>query len=753
MRLTLRTMLAYRDRVLRPADAEDLHRRIQSSEDAGNLLRRIDSLSKRHFAPSTTIVGKGLSGDPNSYSEYLDDVLAAEKVPEFEKTCLESDVHLNELAECHSLLSSAIHTRVRVPDHLHALAMEVGNVEQRQAIKDRLKERRRVQGNGQIVRADLAHPIQAPQGQTGEKPGLNEEQIVCVQAPMVASGGTSIREQGLNLENSKLAHEVPEYLVGKNRGSWRIPVAIGVLVAALGLLVWQALGPWDKIQALFAGDTGIAGETEQVDAAAPALGSANASANPEESSTQGNTETGNTKPENLVTPNPDSSKDQNQPASANGPMGDSISETNEPPPSGETGEGGNEPTVDNATNNDETNSGQKPPQNIEPKDASGPSTPQGSAWLPNDAEEKQAVLLAITPSGPKRLAPGDALVAGSELVVPPFYGTTLDLPGGTLWETSGASMLTIGSQDSHHLESSLCRAMVRAGPRGNQLHFKSPVGTSKITLGRGGSVAAVEVAYRLRKQGPITDRTVAVPIQVLVCGDGVVSCEFNAKTYNLQTGTGLAIIEGEKPREFNLLNIPTWFRKSNIRPIDKLAREDLSARLTATNGDLSETLLNLAKSRQPYLASLASQTCMLLKNWSPFVQHTLADERQSSFWHQSIELARKISAADSDRAKALEQAFDAHSQGSPSYQILTGLPSDSYADSKGLDLLIKSLDSELLSERVLAINHLQRTTGIRMNFMPHQPSRTSLQKWRLELSKGRLQFQPPPDLIIERIAP
>ncbi len=47
MRLTLRTLLAYRDHVLKPAEIEDMHARVQQSVLASNLIKRIDALSQR----------------------------------------------------------------------------------------------------------------------------------------------------------------------------------------------------------------------------------------------------------------------------------------------------------------------------------------------------------------------------------------------------------------------------------------------------------------------------------------------------------------------------------------------------------------------------------------------------------------------------------------------------------------------------------------------------------------------------------
>ncbi len=115
MRLTLRTLLAYRDRVLNATELEDMHGRIQQSAMASNLLKRLESLAQRSNILAPPIEGKGLGADANSIAEYLDDTLKGDKVPELERICLESDVQLAELAQCHSLLSAALSTAVDVP--------------------------------------------------------------------------------------------------------------------------------------------------------------------------------------------------------------------------------------------------------------------------------------------------------------------------------------------------------------------------------------------------------------------------------------------------------------------------------------------------------------------------------------------------------------------------------------------------------------------------------------------------------------
>ena len=105
MRLTLRTLLAWMDGVL-PADLEqEMAAKVSATPLAQGLADRIRDVSSRPTLPAPAVDGRGFAADPNSAAEYLDNVLHGERLGDFERICIESDMQLAEVGGCHRLLA------------------------------------------------------------------------------------------------------------------------------------------------------------------------------------------------------------------------------------------------------------------------------------------------------------------------------------------------------------------------------------------------------------------------------------------------------------------------------------------------------------------------------------------------------------------------------------------------------------------------------------------------------------------------
>ncbi len=777
MRLTLRTLLAYRDGVLSPADAEDLHRRIQSSHDAGNLLRRIGAVTKLKQVLAPPLTAKGLGGDPNSIAEYLDDSLQHSQIPELERVCLVSDMQLAELADCHTLLSTAMSTKVSVPADLRRMAVAVADPQQRGQVAAELEARkaprRRPRDSGTIIREDAPHATARTVTAT--------DVPVEIASPMLASGGESIKPQGLNLETSALAHEVPEYLVGSSSSNWKIPLAIGALAALLGVLVWQALGPWEKVAELFATvpapasgkkstaqsiDYDLIVESEAMPPGIPVPSKeSTTAANAEQSAAE--IETDLAAPPGMAATIDVDSVDVDSESAA--PPGLDISVDSQAPP---------QPLPSNSSATEPTVTSDAPPGLAADASSQAPpglatppsiSTPLGAAlWLPQDDEASQAVILSRAGNTLLRVQAGEPIELPRDLIVPPATRTTIDLPGGALWTACGPSVLQLESGDQTtasgaspnqpRVVTGLCRGLVRGGPDGRNVLMVTPVGDYQIELTHPESLASVEMSYRPASSGSIIDSQTTKAVLIIIAAEGeatITPIRPAGATQKLKLGDGLGIVEGSKPLRFRLQNIPAWFRSSVDRPIDALAAQDLH-RLFSVPVDpqvgWGASLLELSRSRRPETAALATQLSILCGQWEPLVDGFLNNDRLRSHWTPTLTLARQLLAQSSQSADKLRQLLvDKHpTDGEAIFDLVRGVPAGEL-NNEGLAKLVGRLESPRLDLRVLAAYQLQLLTGKSLGYQPASPNRASVQQWRRDLATNRVTLLEPAPLLWESI--
>jgi hypothetical protein len=113
VRLTLRTLLAYLDDTLEPAQAKLIGQKVAESDTAQELIARIKQVTRRRRLTAPPPTGGKVDG--NVISGYLDNTLSPEQLAEVEQTCLASDVHLAEMAACHQILTLVLGEPALVP--------------------------------------------------------------------------------------------------------------------------------------------------------------------------------------------------------------------------------------------------------------------------------------------------------------------------------------------------------------------------------------------------------------------------------------------------------------------------------------------------------------------------------------------------------------------------------------------------------------------------------------------------------------
>jgi hypothetical protein len=114
MRLTLRTLLAWLDDTLSPAEVRDIGKQVAESPFAQELVERIHRVARQRRLTVPNSTGNDAT-DPNLVASYLDNELDQDLVPEYEKLCLTSDVHMAEVASVHQILS-LIGQKAKVPN-------------------------------------------------------------------------------------------------------------------------------------------------------------------------------------------------------------------------------------------------------------------------------------------------------------------------------------------------------------------------------------------------------------------------------------------------------------------------------------------------------------------------------------------------------------------------------------------------------------------------------------------------------------
>ena len=227
MRLTLRTLLAYMDDILDPQDQSDLAKQVEESEAATELIHRTRDATRRLRLGAPPVIGEGMDLDPNYVAEYLDNTLASEKMTDYQQVCLDSEVHLAEVAACHHILTMVLGEPAEVDSGMRQRMYDMPEHKEEWLQK-------RVGG----IRVDGPHA-------SGAATGKEAEAELATAGNAASNAASNVVAKGAANDAAK-ADRVPDYLRASERsiaGRWVAAVAALLLVTTMSYLAFQP-GGW-----------------------------------------------------------------------------------------------------------------------------------------------------------------------------------------------------------------------------------------------------------------------------------------------------------------------------------------------------------------------------------------------------------------------------------------------------------------------------------------------------------------------------
>ncbi|MFN9370784.1 MAG: hypothetical protein ACK6D3_02760 [Planctomycetaceae bacterium] len=732
MRLTLRTLLAYIDEVLPPAQAEEIGRKLEESPVGTSLVQRIQDVLRQKRLSSPTLSGSGMGIDPNAVAEYLDNTLAPDGIAAVERICLESDLHLAEVAGCHQILSLAVAEPAELPPKIRERMIALGpNTPRLQVPQTR-------DGTGLTSPAATAGALSSAGVSSilAQAPNVGTpDRSAAVPSPEASRSGAAIPAPPRSFEEG-----LPEYLRSGEKTRWWPYALAAVVLAGWGFLTFQS-SPFGS-----RGTQATAPEVTAAGANADGRLSTNAVAD-------------------LAVTTPAELTESGEPPMANPPAataGQSTPPTDtQLPPDVE-----NDPDVDAPPYRKQNGRNSNPPE--------GTKT---AARGPSRSEEKPANLLsaryistegvAIAYLGDEdswRVQPGGSVIpVGREFASPVPFEANLELPGwqftlqpgGLLALTSPAK----GNLPAVELRSG--RLMVQPASNGRSEPTTLELHLTKsrwlVTLS-GDAVLGLEstppVASRFEQRAGVDPGRGALHLargraDLVRLGDDEFAIELRGPASLV---VPLERLADESPRP---QVVTTWQNPDWLSPTKPTAGSRnpvaLFTRSFKPDEAVEMTLPPLANDANPRLAEFATQCLALIGNVPELVK-ILKTNRHEEARRTAILGLRTWLVSDAGDPGLLQEELRIRYTAREAelvYKLLWGYsPADARSKTTS-KFLVDLLSDPEVSLRALAIHHLKGLTGQDFNFQPNATElqrQSNIRQWRnLLRTNGETLLKPDPN--------
>ena len=710
MRLTLRTLLAYRDGVLDSKDAAILEAKIRDSSTAQQISKRIaEEMHNRRLAP-IPVDAREFGFEANMVAEFLDDTISMETLPEMERKCLENNTLLSEIGSCHQILSKALSIPTPIPVSLRERIHDLPNNPTAMRLSD---------SAGRIRRLDMPDKL-AGTAVENQSVALASQSVKSMRTP-----NAELRHSGIEL-NDGLGRQVPEYLIGSDR-SWLKTAALGlVLLISLVVVGSIAIGPVDRVRDLL---------RKQKLAAKPAAAG------------------DNDKPiSDVVSEQPSGL----QPSGLESPASSSNAVVSPDIPKSAP-----EASLDLPKQVDKPKA---EPITIPPK----PNVQNRIQWLPDTKPTAEAIVLkssradGVAKIAWNRMLPGEFILPGERVIVPPTQRTEMRIEPGLRLLCAGENDLELANEGSvPRIAMRSGRVLVFATPdaRALELDCNGLVVSIRFPTSDGSCALEVENTWAARTNEVAQADSLPIRSSVRLFGiEGELeysSTRASAATgKNTATGKGMLTVaqfvewtEGAVSEIQDLAEAPWWFSSASNRPIDQVASEDLQKTLTArTSEELESQLSARAKQKPVSTAALAARIRMMLSQFDGLfdTEGVFNRKEMQSFWPSLVSQLPQYLASEESRIELVKAIRNASPERADLILSLIVPPTQEQL-SNGVDkLLVDALSSQYMDERVLAIGQLTRITGTSQGYHAERPQ-ADVQKWRKLLTKSEIRYLDQPN--------
>ncbi len=757
MRLTLRTMLAYLDNILDdPSDAEELGRKIEESEFATGLVHRIRSAVNRPRLGAPSLEGRGMGLDPNTVAEYLDNQLPPDRVPDLEKVCLESDVHLAEVASCHQILALVLEKPADVDPRL----------------RDRLYQINlpgaETQGVGRYQRDSRGRdePLAEP------PVGMPEAEPLPPPATMVPPPPQA---QTVSPHGRK-PFEVPDYLRVGQGGKWK-PLAITLLLAfLLSAVALRAMGPFDRshpLMRLLVGEPSAEvtqaspQEAETPNPADPEAESALPPAAESEAAEPERTDTAAEPPPQAADvgdrtagpASPAASGGPSRKPAASGPPAPAVPAT----PAADISKPVGEPDADEAAKPEASPKEMLPAAEPKLAETQRPAEPPALADVPPAVTTAPAAsppvevgyvkltdrhfLVRYVPESADwfRLPARSRLMSGDRLIVFPTYRPEIVLTPGVQVVLAGPSSVQTRPQNAQgepELAMDYGRALIgTAGVAGARIHLELGGRRGTATFQEAASEIGIEVSHFL-PPGTNPETGPSLPVVRIYTTIGRIEWQGADAPTPLPVEQGqVRIIIGDQSLTNAVAESPAWIQGADLRDVDRLASDTLEPTVVADR-PVSLILKERCQDRKSEVRSLAARCLAYLDSFEMLVKE-FGDDRQRSYWSAEFSVLRQSFSRSPETAGSVRKMLESFcgADAANLYRLSWGYSPEQLQQGADREL-VEFLDHDSLAVRVFAFENLQRITNKTLLYMPWtNDRRSSIQSWRKQLQGGAIVYE------------